>query len=182
LHLYKLPALVGLVLCVEFLRPDGTRRFRYPLWLLWSGSTEVALADLARMYLWRFAIEHAFRFLKQHLGLNANQATTLTSIDTWMWFCALAYTQLLLMRLEVEIHRPAWHRSPAPGQPAALTPGQVQRRAARFLIKLGTPAPPPRPAGKGPGRPHGFSPPPRPRFKVVRKTKKRGKPRQKLAV
>jgi hypothetical protein len=35
----------------------------------------VPLHDLCLMYLWRFAIEHAFRFMKQHLGLNANQST-----------------------------------------------------------------------------------------------------------
>jgi hypothetical protein len=141
LHLYKLPTLVGLVLCVECLRPDGRRRFRYPLWLLWSGSTEVALADLARMYLWRFAIEPAFRFLKQHLGLNANQATTLTRIDTWMWLWALAYPQLLLMRADVEADRPAWQRLPALGQPSPLTPGLVQRRSLFAQARHPGPAP-----------------------------------------
>ncbi len=54
------------------------------------------------MYLWRFAIEHAFRFLKQHFGLNANQSTNPDSIHLWMRLCALAYWQLVLMRDEVE--------------------------------------------------------------------------------
>jgi len=179
LHLRKLALLVGMVLCVEFLRKDGTSRFRYPLWLFWSGPTDVPLADLARIYLWRFAIEHAFRFLKQHLGLTANQSTNLVSIERWMWFCALAYMQLLLMRQQVSDLRPAWHAKPSATQSPLLTPGQVQRAAHRFLMRLGTPAQATRPAGKGKGRRQGFSPQPRRRHPVVRKTKKRPKSKRK---
>lgn len=65
LHFKFLPALVGLVLRIEFLRADGTARYRYPLWVFWSGPQTVALHDLAVMYLLRFGIEHFFRFLKQ---------------------------------------------------------------------------------------------------------------------
>jgi hypothetical protein len=93
------------------------------------------------MSLWRFAIEPAFRFLKQHLGLNANQATTLTRIDTWMWLWALAYPQLLLMRADVEADRPAWQRLPALGQPSPLTPGLVQRRSLFAQARHPGPAP-----------------------------------------
>ena len=175
LHLRKLPALVGLALRVEFLKADGTPRYKLPLWLFWTGPTTVALPDLCRMYLWRFAIEHAFRFMKQHLGLNANRSTQPANVEHWMWLCALAYWQLLLLRDVVDTLRPAWYPRPAlgPGQP--LTPGQVQRQAQCFLLRLGTPAPAPRPAGKGSGRPNGFRPPPRTRYPVVRKGHKRPK-------
>lgn len=74
LHFKKLSALVGMVLRVEFLRADGTPRYQRPMWLFWSGPDTVSLKDLCLMYLWRFAIEHLFRFLKQHMGLNANQS------------------------------------------------------------------------------------------------------------
>ena len=77
LHFYKVPFLVGMVLSVQFLKADGTPRFKRPLYLFWTGPTPVALADLARMYLWRFAIEHMFRFLKQHLGLTASNSPNL---------------------------------------------------------------------------------------------------------
>lgn len=182
LHLHKLALLVGMVLCVEFLRQDGTPRFRYPLWLFWTGPTDVPLADLARIYLWRFAIEHAFRFLKQHVGLNANQSTNLVSIERWMWFCAIAYLQLLLIRHQVDDVRPAWHAKPSAARPPLLTPGQVQRTAHRFLLRLGTPAKVTRPAGKGTGRRKGFCPPPRTHHPVVRKTKKRPKRKPKAVV
>lgn len=171
LHLKKLSALVGLVLRVEFLRPDGTPRYKRPMWLFWTGPETVALQDLCRMYLWRFAIEHLFRFLKQHLGLNANQSTDLVSTDQWMWLCALAYWQLLLMRDEIPNARPAWYPAQSALAGKKMTPGQVQRGALRFLVQLGTPALPTKTAGKGKGRSKGYRPAPRQRFPVVKKAK-----------
>jgi len=171
-HLKKLPTLVGLVLKVEFLKPDGSPRYRHPIWLFWTGDATLNLADLARMYLWRFALEHGFRFLKQHLGLNANRSAELISVERWMWLSALAYWQLLLMRSAVTNLRPAWHRRTPPGESALLTPGQVQRGAARFLVGLGTPAGSTRRAGKGRGRQAGYRPMARTRYPVVRKSQR----------
>jgi hypothetical protein len=171
LHFKKLPKLMGMVLRIEFLRPDGTPRYKRPMWLFWTGPVTTALEDLCRMYLWRFAIEHYFRFLKQHLGLNANQSTDPVSTDQWMWLCALAYWQLLLMRDSVENVQSAWY----PAQPAPntrkKTPGQVQRGALRLLVKLGTPAKATRVAGKGKGRAKGYRPVPRQRYEIVKKAK-----------
>jgi hypothetical protein len=172
LHLRKLPTLVGLVMRVEFLKPDGTARYQRPMWLFWTGPETVALTDLGLMYLWRFAIEHAFRFMKQHLGLNAHCLTDNDSIQRWMWLCALAYWQLLLMGRDVEDLCPAWYPRKAQEPSTWLTPGQVQRSAARFLVKLGTPANLPRPAGKGRGRAKAYQPAPRKRYPVVRKGQK----------
>jgi hypothetical protein len=169
LHFYKLPFLVGMVLCVEFLKPDGTPRFQRPLYLFWTGPTSVALVDLAHMYLWRFAIEHMFRFLKQHLGLTCANSPDLAHRQRWVWSCALAYCQLLLMRHDVADQRPDWH----PRYVRPLTPRQVQRQALAFLLSLGSPARPAQPAGKGTGRPSGYSPQPRKRFPVVKKSRKR---------
>ena len=173
LHLYQLPDLIGLVLQVEFLRADGSSRFKRPLCLFWTGPVEVPLSALAQMYLWRFAIEHAFRFLKGHLGLTANFSTQLGNTAHWMWLCALAYWQLVQLRPLVIENRPAWYRRHSPGQP--LTPGLVQRAALKILLGLDGPAKPPRPAGKGSGRPVGYRPQPRPRFAVVKKGRKRPK-------
>lgn len=172
LHLRKLPTLVGLALRVEFLKPDGTLRYQRPMWLFWTGPEIVALEAICRMYLWRFAIEHAFRFMKQHLGLTAHCLTDPDSIHRWMWLCALAYWQLLLMGRDVEDLSPAWYPHKTAQPDLWLTPGQVQRGAGRFLPKLGTPAKPPRPAGKGRGRAKGYQPDPRKRYPVVRKSQK----------
>jgi hypothetical protein len=171
LHLKKLPNLVGMVLKVEFLRPDGTPRYKRPLWLFWTGPTNTPLKALCLIYLWRFAIEHYFRFLKQHLGLNANQSTDTVSTDHWMWLCGLAYWQLLLMRDEVQDALPAWYPAKTSPENSIRTPGQVQRDALRFLKTLGTPASTPRKAGKGIGRAKGYHPPARKRYAIVKKAK-----------
>lgn len=177
LHFYKLPYLVGLVLRVEFLRADGTPRFKRPLYLFWTGSTKVPLAELCRMYLWRFAIEHMFRFLKQHMGLSTSRSPSLAHNERWLWCCALAYAQLVLMRRAVVDQRPPWHPRHVQGQPKPMTPRQVQRVALPFLLDLGTPAQPTQPAGKGLGRPLGFRPQPRQRHAVVKKGKNKAKKR-----
>ncbi len=171
LHLKKLPRLVGMLLRVEFLRADGTPRYKRPMWLFWTGPETTALNELCRMYLWRFAIEHFFRFAKQHLGLNANQSTDLVSTDQWMWLCALAFWQLLLMRDHVEQARPAWFPAKTALGASHLTPRQVQRNALRYLVQLGTPAQATRTAGKGKGRAKGYHPAPRKRFPGVKKAK-----------
>ena len=54
LHFKKLSALVGMVLRVEFLQTPDV--------VVLDGSGNGSLEDLCRMYLWRFAIEHMFRF------------------------------------------------------------------------------------------------------------------------
>ncbi len=176
LHFYRIPALVGLVLMVEFLKSDGTPRFQRPLYFFWSGPQTIALADLCQMYLWRFAIEHMFRFLKQHMGLNTCRSPEPECHELWGWCCALAHAQLVLIRDEVAQHRPPWHKQCAEqGQPRKLTARQTQRNAFPFLLALGTPASAPRPAGKGTGRTFGYSPKPRQRHPVIKKGKKQAK-------
>ena len=171
LHLKKLPKLVVMLLRVEFQKPDGQPRYKQPMWLLWTGPTEVPLQELCKMYLWRFAIEHMFRFLKQNLGLNTSRSNDLVATEQWIWLCALAYWQLLLMRSLVEADRPAWYPGLQDGKQKVLTPGLVQRAALRLLLQLGTPAKPPRVAGKGKGRQKGYRPPARVRYPVIKKAK-----------
>jgi len=171
LHLKKLPKLIVMMLRVEFVKPDGRPHYKQPMWLLWTGPTNVPLQELCKMYLWRFAIEHMFRFLKQNMGLNSSRSNDLVATEQWMWMCALAYWQLLLMRNLVEEARPAWHPRFRDGKRKELTPGQVQRAALRFLLQLGTPAKAPKVAGKGNGRAKGYHPVPRMRYPVVKKVK-----------
>ncbi len=123
------------------------------------------------MYLWRFAIEHMFRFLKQNMGLNTSRSNDLVATEQWMWLCGLAYWQLLLMRDLVEDACPAWNPCFRNGKQKEFTPGQVQRAALRYLLQLGTPAKAPKLAGKGKGRSKGYHPAPRERYPVVKKAK-----------
>lgn len=172
LHFKRFASMAGMVVCVEFLKEDGTPRYKRPMWLFWTGPENVALQDICRMYLWRFAIEHLFRFLKQHMGLNTDRSPNLENAQRWMWLCSLAYWQLLLIRDEVQPNRPAWHPHRKDGKVRPLTPTQVQRSAMAFLLQSGTPASDTRPAGKGRGRQNGYRPAPRKRHPVIFKTKK----------
>lgn len=172
LHFKRLAKVPGSVVCVEFLKEDGTPRYTRPIWLFWTGPEDVTPENLCRMYLWRFAIEHLFRFLKQHLGLNCNRSTNLESLQHWMWIVGLAYWQLLLLRDTVTANRPAWHPGKKDGLPRPLTPAQVQRSAQAFLLQSGTPAANTRSAGKGRGRQKGYHPAPRKRHDIVFKSKK----------
>ena len=172
LHFKRIAKAKGSVVCVEFLKEDDTPRYKRPLWLFWTGSEDVTPQDLCQIYLWRFAIEHLFRFLKQHMGFNSNRSSNLVSLQRWMWIVALAYWQLLLMRDTVQPNCPAWHPRKKDGQDKPLTPAQVQRSAQIFLMQSGTPAADTRSAGKGRGRLKGYRPAPRQHFEVVFKTKK----------
>jgi len=172
LHFKRLVKVTGTVVCVEFLKEDGTQRYKRPIWLFWTGPVDIKPQDLCRMYLWRFAIEHLFRFLKQHMGLNSNRSSDLKSLERWMWMVALAYWQLLLIRDKVKPDRPAWHPRKKDGQDKPLTPSQVQRTAQILLLQSGTPAANTSSAGKGHGRQKGYRPAPRKRFDIVFKTKK----------
>ncbi|MCP4196799.1 MAG: transposase [Proteobacteria bacterium] len=130
------------------------------------------MSDLCRINLWRFAIEHMFRFLKQHMGLNSSRSPSLQHHQRWIWSCALAYTQLLLIRSDIADLRPPWRPTHVQGIAKPMPPRQVQRQALAFLLNLDTPASPPQPTGKGLGRRNGYRPKPRPRHSVVKKDKK----------
>jgi len=169
LHFKGLPQLEGLVVRVEFLKADGTPKYRRPLWLFWSGPSTVALEVIAQMYLARYGIEHFFRFAKQRLGLLCAQTPTLAASETWVWLVALAYSQLLLARsLVIPAWRP-WDAKPRLQTKPVLTAGQVLNAWTTFSRVLGTPAAAPRASGKGTGRQVGDRPTPRPRCPVISK-------------
>ena len=66
-----------------------------------------------------------------------------------MWLCGLAYWQILLIRDEDKNAQPAMYPAKTNSDCKSYTIGQVQRDTLRILITLGTPASPPRIAGKG---------------------------------
>jgi hypothetical protein len=169
LHFKGLLRLEGLVVRVEFLKADGTPKYRRPLWLFWSGPGTLTLEAIAHMYLARYGIEHFFRFAKQRLGLLCAQTPTLAACETWAWLVAFAYTQLLLARFAVTPAWRPWDAKPHPQTKRELTAGQVLNAWATFSHSLGTPAAAPRASGKGTGRQVGDRPTPRPKCPVISK-------------
>lgn len=142
-----------------------------PLWLAWiGGELPTDVSDLWRWYGLRFTAEHGFRFLKQDLGWTTVRPTDPAAADRWTWLLALALWQLWLARPLVADQRLPWERPLAPEQ---LTPGRVRRTFGDLFGHLGTPARPPKPRGKSPGRRRGQCPGPRARHPVARRRPKR---------
>jgi hypothetical protein len=152
-----LPIGVGTLVLVEVERlPRGERR-REPktLWLWWDGpgKEEPDLDLLWRAYIRRFDLEHTFRFLlKQSMGWTTPRVRHPEQADRWTWLVLAAFTQLRLARPCVEDRRLPWERRYDSGR---LTPVRVRRVVLALLPELGTPAKPPKPCGRSPGRPKG---------------------------
>ncbi len=148
------PIVVGTLVLVEVQRlPRGERR-REPrrLWLWWHGEEEPDLSLLWRAYVRRFDLEHTFRFLKQTFGWNTPRVRHPEQADRWTWLVLAAFTQLRLARAHVADRRLPWERRYDPDR---LTPIRVHRVVSALLAQLGTPAKPPKPCGRSPGRPKG---------------------------
>jgi len=142
-----------------------------PLWLAWIGDElPVDLGDLWRDYILRFTVEHGFRFLKHALGWTTVRPRNPAAADRWTWLLALALWQLWLARPLVSDQRLPWER-PLPA--TQLTPGRVRRAFPGLFARLGTPARPPTPRGKAPGRRPGHAPGPHRRHPVTRRRPKR---------
>jgi DDE superfamily endonuclease len=151
-----LPIVVGTLILVEVERlPRGERR-REPrvLWLWWHGpeGTTPDLDLLWRAYVRRFDLEHTLRFLKQSMGWTTPRVRHPEQADRWSWLVVAAYTQLRLARARVADLRLPWERRYELGR---LTPVRVHRVVSSLLVDLGTPAKPPKPCGRSPGRPKG---------------------------
>ena len=146
------PVVQGCVVLVEVGKlPRQTRKPR-KLWLWWSGEGEVDLDLLWRAYCRRFNLEHTIRFMKQTLGWTIPRVRHPEQADRWTWLVLAAYAQLRLARAIVADARLPWER---PQQPRRLTPTRVMRGFATLLAVVGTPAKPPKPCGRSPGRPKG---------------------------
>src|SRR5215213_4610760 len=151
-----LPIAVGTLILVEVERlPRGERR-REPrvLWLWWHGPEGEApdLGLLWRSYVRHFDLEHTFRFLKQSMGWTTPRVRHPQQADRWTWLVLAAFTQLRLARACVADLRLPWERR---YEPARLTPMRVHRAVSALLAHVGTPAEPPKPCGRSPGRPKG---------------------------
>jgi len=148
---------------------DGHQAFKRPLWLIVVGERrdELSLRDIYAAYSARTDMEHFFRFGKQRLLLTASQTPETVREERWWHLVHLAYAMLWMARhLAQHLPRP-WERHLPTAKNREMSPTLVQRDFERLIQQLGTPAQPPQPRGKSPGRPAGMKLPPRPRRKVV---------------
>jgi hypothetical protein len=152
-----LPLVVGTLILVEVERlPRGeSRRKPRVLWLWWHGleGTRPDLDLIWRSYVRRFDLEHTFRFLKQSMGWTTPRVRHPEQADRWTWLVVAAFAQLRLARTCVEDLRLPWERRYDAER--RLTPIRVHRAVSALLAHLGTPAKPPKPCGRSPGRPKG---------------------------
>lgn len=152
---------------------EGNQAFKRPLWLIVVGQrrAELTLLAIYEAYSARTDMEHFFRFGKQKLLLTANQTPETNREERWWRIVHIAYVMLWMARhLADHLPRP-WERHLATSKNREMSPTLVQRDFERLIRQLGTPAQPPKPRGKSPGRPKGTKLPPRPRRNVVVKGK-----------
>lgn len=167
LHTQPAPQLDLTVIRISLAHLPRTGTPPQPLWLVWHGDgLPQNLRTVQRWYARRFAIEHAFRFLKQDLGWTTIRPRAPETADRWSWLVAAGLWQLWLAREAVTAQRLPWHRVVAA---TARSPGRVRRSCGVLFASLGTPARPPRGRGKSPGRTPGQAPGPRQRYRVTRR-------------
>lgn len=146
----------------------GTRRDPRATWFWWLGEPLPPPATLPHLYARRFGIEHGYKFDTQALLWAAPRLRTPGQMERWTDLVAAVHKQLVLARpLAAIAHRP-WESAARP-----VTPQQVRRAMARSIAQVGTPARPPRPRGKAPGRAPGTVVRPAPRLLVIRTARKR---------
>jgi hypothetical protein len=154
------------VTVIRVVRHGATGKKRDPRvsWFVWVGAALLPLAQVWPTYRRRYSQEHGFRFEKQDLLWRAPRLRTPEQMQRWTDVVAAVRNQLYLARPHVEAQRYPWE---AQSRPA--TPRQVRRTMGAILAQLGTPARPPQPRGKSPGRRPGVKVTPAPRYRVVYK-------------
>ncbi len=155
------------VIQVERSQAANTQRDPRTSWFVWVGDQQADIAVAALSYVHRFRQEHGYRFDKQSLLWEDVRVRTPAQFERWSQLVAAAHNLLVLARdLAGPTLRP-WenrHREP--------TLQQVRRGMSKLLPHLGTPARPPQPRGKSPGRAKGARVRKAERFSIVRKTPK----------
>jgi len=146
----------------------GTARDPRESWFWWLGGDLPPLAAIPPLYARRFGLEHGYRFDKQALLWATPRVRTPAQFERWTDLVAIAHNHLVLVRPWAEITQRPWDATTRP-----VTPAQVRRAMRRILPQVGTPARPPRPRGKSPGRAPGTVVPPAARYPVIRKGKRR---------
>jgi hypothetical protein len=156
---------------------QGNARDPKVSWFVWKSDEPAPLSQISPTYRLRYSHEHGFRLDKQVLFWDKPRFRTPEQTDGFPQVVACVHNQLVLARPLVEgVYRPWEHRR------SVVTLAQVRRAMPTLLRQLGTPARPPQPRGKAPGRAKDFHPQPAPRHPVIYKTSKKRKKRKKAAV
>jgi len=147
----------------------GKPVFAKPIWLIVVGQLrdQFSLSQFFQAYHSRSNLEHFFRFGKQKLLLTASQTPITAREESWWHLVHIAYAMLWMSRhLANHLPRP-WEKYLPNARRREMTPTLVRRDAQRLFSHLGTPAQPPQPRGKSPGRKPGTILPPRTRHPVI---------------
>jgi len=152
---------------MRVVRPQASNQERDPRvsWFIWIGDQQADLVNIALGYVLRFSQEHGYRFDKQALLWQEPRLRTPAQFERWSHLVAIVHNLLVLARELVEASLRPWENTQR--EP---TPQQVRRAMSKLLPQLGTPARPPQPRGKSPGRAKGAKIGKAKRFSVVRKT------------
>jgi len=148
---------------------DGELVYSKPIWLIVVGQQrdQLSLVRIFQTYHSRSNLEHFFRFGKQKLLLTDSQIPVTAREERWWILVHIAYALLWMTRhLVNHLPRP-WEKYLPTVQRRQMTPTLVRRDAQRLISQLGTPAQPPQPRGKSPGRKRGTKMPPRTRYPVI---------------
>ncbi len=167
LHFRKARGHEVCVIQVTLSKPCHQTRRRPCLWLMYAGQTPLNPARDWRYYLRRYTIEHWYRFLKSQLLWTSFAGTALHNTQLWSHLVTVACWQLWLARRLVADQRLPWEKPVVVH--SQLTPGRVRRSFAPLLAVIGTPAQPPKPRGKSPGRSVGAKLRPRARYPALKK-------------
>jgi hypothetical protein len=108
-----------------------------PMWLAWVGEQMPPLAQVWRLYLRRFAVDHWYRFAKQRLHWTLPKLSTPKQCQRWS-------DLMPLMTWELWLARDLVTDQPLPWQNATvnLTPGRVAQAMGGVLAVVSTPCPP----------------------------------------
>jgi hypothetical protein len=166
------------LICITIKDEKGRDVFKRPLWLIIIGERrdEISLIDAFNAYRQRYDLEHFFRFGKNRLLMASCQTPDVEHEENWWEIVGLAYVNLYTAASLANIVPYPWERwlpnNKEPDTESLPSPSMVQRDLPRIIQAFGTPARPPKPRGKSPGRKKGTSPGKRPPIPIVKKGKK----------
>lgn len=163
------------LLRVRVYKESGELLFKRPFWLTAAGKRrlELSLPDIFNSYRQRFDIEHFFRFGKNRLLMDKIQTPDVRHEESWWQLVMIAYAQLYLSRSIANNFPNPWEKYlPSFKTNGSIKqPTQVQNDFERIIQWIGTPAKPPIPRKKAPGRQLGETQVKRQRHFIVKKGK-----------